>query len=351
MTNHDHRHDPVGSGHLPTGPFPGDSIRALTVPRYGGPEVLRISELPRPTPAPGEVLVRVAWGAVNAADVRLMRADPWMVRLVFGLRRPRFSALGIAFSGTVVVSSVGHLKAGDRVMADLSASGCGAFADYVAVPSEVLVAVPDGVELDVAATLPLAGTTALQALRDQAGVATGSRVLVTGASGAVGTLAVQLAVAMGAEVWAATSGKHLEMVARLGVRHILNRDDGDVLARRDLPEGGFDAVIDTAGYRSIFDYESHLAPHGTYVHVGGSMRRLAQTATTGAMRSHGNGRTWKTFTASADTGDLAAVAAQAAGQLVAPPIGARFPLEEADVALRTAEEHTVSGRVLLEISS
>jgi NADPH:quinone reductase-like Zn-dependent oxidoreductase len=279
MTNHDHRHDPVGSGHLPTGPFPGDSMRALTVPRYGGPEVLRISELPRPTPAPGEVLVRVAWGAVNAADVRLMRADPWMVRLVFGLRRPRFSALGIAFSGTVVVSSVGHLKAGDRVMADLSASGCGAFADYVAVPSEVLVAVPDGVELDVAATLPLAGTTALQALRDQAGVATGSRVLVTGASGAVGTVAVQLAVAMGAEVWAATSGKHLEMVARLGVRHILNRDDGDVLARDDLPEGGFDAVIDTAGYRSIFDFESHLAPQGTYVHVGGSMRRLAQTAT------------------------------------------------------------------------
>jgi NADPH:quinone reductase-like Zn-dependent oxidoreductase len=333
----------------PAGAAPDGTMRAVTVPRYGGPEVLHVSRIPRPTPAPGEVLVRVAWGAINAADRRLMRADPWMVRLAFGLRRPRFAALGIAFSGTVVASSVGHLKAGDRVMADLSAVGCGAFAEYVSVPANVLVPVPDGVELDVAATLPLAGTTALQALRDQAQVAPGARVLVTGASGAVGAITVQLAHAMGAEVWAVTSGTHLEMVGSLEPTRVINRDDGDIVARGDLPADGFDAIIDTAGYRNIFDYEPLLTPQGTYVHVGGSMRRLVQTATAGAARSRRGGKRWRTFTASADAGDLSTIAAHAAAGVVAPPIAARFPLEAAADAMRAAEGGTLSGRVLLRM--
>jgi NADPH:quinone reductase-like Zn-dependent oxidoreductase len=186
-------------------------MRALTVPRYGGPDVLIVTQMPRPIPGAGETLVRVAWGAINAADWRLMRADPWMVRLAFGLRRPRFRALGIALSGTVVES---------------------------------------------------------------------------------------------AEVWAVTRANQAPMVAGLGAAQILDRESEDPISHTARSNVRFDSIVDTSGERNIFDYASILAPTGTYILVGGPMTRLAQAAIVGSMRSHRNGKTWKTFTATANAADL-----------------------------------------------
>jgi NADPH:quinone reductase-like Zn-dependent oxidoreductase len=324
-------------------------MRGVTVPRYGGPDVLQVVDVPRSQPGPGEVLVRVAWGAVNAADWRLMRADPWMVRLAFGLRRPRFAALGIAMSGTVVESNADGFSPGDGVAGDLSASGCGAFAEYVCVGAPVLARVPDGVELDIAATLPLAGTTALQAIRDQGHLRDGQNLMVIGASVAVGSAAVELGRNMGANVWAVTGTAGRPLVERLGGTHVVDRQVTDVTTDAAVPPGSFDLIIDTGSYRSIFDYKPLLAPEGIYVHVGGSMKRLAQTAICGGLRSRGGGPRWKTFTATADAGDLEKLLAMADANRISPPIGARIPLSDAAEALGMAEEHRVPGRVLIDM--
>jgi len=327
------------------------TMRAVTVPRYGGPEVLEIGEIPRPAPRPGEVLVRVAWGAVNAADWRLMRADPWAVRLAFGLRRPRFAALGIAISGIVAESNDGAFQPGDRVAGDLSGSGCGGFAEYVSVPSSVLVRVPEGLALDRAATVPLAATTALQAIRDHGGLRAGGRMMVTGASGAVGLAAIEIGRNLGAEVWAVTSAAGRAAVEAVNPAHIVERDTTDATTDPRIPRSAFDVIIDTAGYRSIFDYRPLLAPQGVYVHVGGAMRRLAQTAVAGALRSRRDGQRWKTFTATADPGDLATLLEVAAAERLYPPIAMRVPLEAAADLIRAAEDHRVPGRALIGISS
>ncbi|MDA3950071.1 MAG: NAD(P)-dependent alcohol dehydrogenase [Spirochaeta sp.] len=325
-------------------------MRALTVPRYGGPDVLIVTQMPRPIPGAGETLVRVAWGAINAADWRLMRADPWMVRLAFGLRRPRFRALGIALSGTVVESRSKRFPIGTRVAADLSAAGCNAFAEYVCIADTDLATVPDAVELDQAAALPLAGTTALQALRDHATVESGARVLVTGASGAVGSLAVQVARDMGAEVWAVTRANQAPMVAGLGAAQILDRESEDPISHTARSNVRFDSIVDTSGERNIFDYASILAPTGTYILVGGPMTRLAQAAIVGSMRSHRNGKTWKTFTAKANAADLSFLLDRAAHGAIHAPIGARLPLTRGPEAMRLAEEHAVPGRVLIDMA-
>ena len=332
----------------PRGSAPA-TMRAVTVPRYGGPAVLKLAELPVPEASQERLLVRVTHAAVNAADLRLMRADPWMVRLAFGLRAPRFTALGIAMAGTVVAGSAGDFAAGDRVMADLSAVGCSAFADYVSLAPEILVAIPDGLEQDAAATLPLAATTALQALRDHARLRAGQRVLITGASGAVGMAAVQIAGAMGAEVWAVTSTPKLHLPAQLGAARVLDRHVVDVIASPEVPRGAFDAIIDTAGYRRIFDWQPLLAPTGVYVHVGGAMRELARTALAGSVRSRAGGQSWKTFTANASSADLAQVGERAAAGTLTVPVGARFPLEDVRAAMEAAETGAPLGRVLIEM--
>jgi NADPH:quinone reductase-like Zn-dependent oxidoreductase len=278
-----------------------------------------------------------------------MRADPWLVRLAFGLRRPRFAALGIALSGTVVESASGRFAVGTRVAAELSATRCSAFAEYATVADTDLVPVPDSVELDQAAALPLAGTTALQAVRDHATVGRGARVLVTGASGAVGSLAVQIARERGAEVWALTRAGHTEMVARIGATHTIDRESEDPVRHARRADVRFDAIIDTSGERNIFAYAPALAPDGTYLLVGGSMTRLAQAAIMGGVRSRNGGNAWKTFTAKASTADLSYLLDRAADGAIHVPIGARFPLTRAAEAMRLAEEHTLPGRVLIDM--
>ena len=197
-------------------------MRAWQYDRYGGPEVLRLADVPEPEAGAGELLIRIAAASVNAADWHLMRGDPLMVRAVtgFGARPRRVTTIGSDIAGLVeaVGDGVEGFAVGDRVIAEVDTGGA---AGLVAVRATGVAAAPVSLRLAEAAAIPMAGITALRAVRDGAHVGAGDRVVVNGASGGVGTFAVQLAVAMGAEVTAITSARNRELVAGLGASRVV----------------------------------------------------------------------------------------------------------------------------------
>ncbi|TCP61053.1 NAD(P)-dependent alcohol dehydrogenase [Baia soyae] len=168
-------------------------MKAMICTQYGPPDVLRLEEVDKPTPKKNEVLIKVRAASVNAGDWHLLRANPFIVRLGIGLMKPKYKILGMDVAGTVesVGSEVKELKPGDEVFGDLSRCGFGAFAEYVCVPESELALKPISVSFAKAAAIPTAGVTALQALRDKGKIRTGQKVLINGASGGVGTFAVQ----------------------------------------------------------------------------------------------------------------------------------------------------------------
>jgi NADPH:quinone reductase-like Zn-dependent oxidoreductase len=239
-------------------------VRAAVVDRYGPPEVLRITELPRPDPRDDEVLVRVAAAAVTSADARIRaarfpRGFGIPARLIFGIRRPRRPVLGSAFSGVVeaVGSKVAGLAPGDAVCA-MTGLGLGAHAEYIVVAAHKLVKKPASVTHEDAAGVLFGGTTALFFLQAKASVAPGMSVLVNGASGAIGTNAVQLARHFGATVTALTSRANAGMVMRLGANRVIDYTTSDLSSVTER----FDVVLDTVGNLSIASGRRLLSADG-----------------------------------------------------------------------------------------
>jgi NADPH:quinone reductase-like Zn-dependent oxidoreductase len=239
-------------------------MKAIRQTRYGGPEVLELVDLPDPVPGPGEVLVRMHAASVNAADWHIMRGDPWLARLdrsVFGRTGPRHPVRGHDVAGTVEALGPGSTRfaVGDAVVADVGTRG-GTFAELVRVPEALAVPKPAELSFDEAAALPLAGTTALTLLRP---VRAGSSVMIIGASGGVGTFAVQLAAARGAEVTAVCSARNLEQARGLGATHIVDYGEAD------LPDARYDTVVDLAGTRRLGELRRRTNPSGVLVLSGG----------------------------------------------------------------------------------
>jgi len=242
-------------------------VRAAVYDRYGNPDVVRVAEVPRPDPRADEVLVRVAAAAVTSGDARIRaarfpRGFGLPARLVFGLLRPRRHILGGSFSGTVEVvgSRVTGLAAGDEVCG-ITGARLGAHAEHLAVPTTRVTRKPAGVSDEDAAGVLFGGTTALFFVRDRARVGPGTSVLVNGASGAVGTSAVQLAVHLGATVTGVTSAANAELVAELGAARVIDYTAHDVTATPDR----FDVVLDTVGNLSIASGRRLLRPDGILV--------------------------------------------------------------------------------------
>lgn len=238
-------------------------MRAAVVDRYGPPEVVRVVEVPRPEPGADEVLVRVEAAAVTSGDARIRGAHfpPGFAvpaRLAFGIRRPRRPILGGALSGTVVAvgERVTGVSPGDAVCA-MTGTKLGAHAELTAVPAKAIVRIPAGVSHDDAAGLLFGGTTALHFLRTTAAVGPGRSVLVNGASGAVGTNAVQLARHLGATVTGVTSAPNAELVLDLGAEHVIDHTSDDLLATSER----FDVVLDAVGNLSV-DSGRHLLRDG-----------------------------------------------------------------------------------------
>lgn len=240
------------------------TMTAVVARQYGSPDVLAIEDVPTPTPAPGEILVRVEASSLNALDWHLLTGTPYLVRMVVGLRVPKHVIRGADVAGTVVGvgPQVADLAPGDAVFGDCEHGG---FAPYLTVKADRLVAKPAEVSFEAAAATPVAGLTALQGLRTHGSVQPGDRVLVNGAAGGVGTFAVQIAVALGAEVTAVCSTRNVEMVRALGASEVID------YTREDFVEGGsrFDVMIDNVGNRSARECIDVLRPEGRYVAVSG----------------------------------------------------------------------------------
>lgn len=242
-------------------------MQAITQDRYGAPDVLALRDVDRPVAADDEVLVRVRAAAVNALDWHFMRGDPYVARMSIGLRRPKLRIRGRDFAGTVEVAgrNVPGLRPGDEVFGDAD----GAFAEYVRVPADQLERKPAGLSFEQAAAIPMAGRTALAGLRDAGGVAPGRRVLVNGASGGVGTFAVQVGKALGAAVTAVCSTRNVDLVRSLGAAEVID------YTKADFTRGGqrYDVVFDLVGNHPLAALRRALTPAGTLVLSGGGVSR------------------------------------------------------------------------------
>ncbi len=253
-------------------------MKAIVCTKYGSPDVLHLQEVVKPTPKDDEVLIKIHAASVNARDWRFMRAKPFFIRLMpGGFLQPKNKILGADVAGRVeaIGGNVKQLKPGDEVFGFLpTATGRGTFAEYVCVQENLMTLKPANLTFEQAAAVPLAAITALQGLRDKGNIQPGQKVLINGASGGVGTFAVQIAKAFGTEVTAVCSTRNLDMVRSLGADHVIDYQ------KEDFTQNGqqYDLILAVNGYHPISDYLHALKPEGAYVVAGGSMLQLFQAA-------------------------------------------------------------------------
>ncbi|MFF5448457.1 NAD(P)-dependent alcohol dehydrogenase [Streptomyces sp. NPDC012888] len=324
-------------------------MKAMVQDRYGPPDVLEYREVERPEPGDGEVLVRVRAAAVNAADWHLMRGDPYVARLVLGVRRPKVRIRGRDFAGTVeaVGRGVTGLRQGDEVYGEADA----AFAEYVRAPAGAIGPKPAGLTFEQAAAVPLAGNTALMGLRDLGRLEAGQSVLVNGASGGVGTFAVQIAKALGAEVTGVCSTRNAGLVRSLGADRVVD------YTREDFTRAGrtYDLVLDLVGNRSLADLRRVLAPAGTLVlsgggtSEGGSVVGPMALLVRGQLVSRFTDRRVRVLTAEPGRENLAALGALLESGRVTPVVDRTFPLAEAAAAIRYLEVEHARAKVVLTV--
>jgi NADPH:quinone reductase-like Zn-dependent oxidoreductase len=322
-------------------------MRAIVCHRYGPPDVLALEEIEKPVPKDDEVLVKVHATSVNAADWHILRADPFMVRLSFGFLKPKYRILGADAAGRVeaVGRNAKQFQPGDEVFGDISACGWGAFAEYVCAREDAFVPKPTNVTFEEAAAVPFAGVTALQALRDKGHIQPGQKVLIDGASGGVGTFAVQIAKSFGAEVTAACSTRNLEMVRSIGADRVIDytREDFTRNERR------YDLIFAANGYHSIFEYRRVLSPKGIYVMTGGSGAQMFQAMLLGPWISMAGGKKMGAMLQKPNQKDLFVMKELLETGKVVPVIDRRYPLNEVAEAIRYLEKGHAKGKVVITV--
>jgi NADPH:quinone reductase-like Zn-dependent oxidoreductase len=324
-------------------------MRAAVRERFGRPaDVIEIREVDTPAPGPGELLVRVEAAGVNIAEWYGVTGVPYAGRVAMGLRRPKTRTLGVDYSGRVeaVGEGVTRFRPGDEIFGGRS----GAFAEYVCAREDrAVVPKPASLTFVEAASVATAATTALQGLRDKGGLEAGQHVLVNGASGGIGTFAVQMAKAFGAEVTGVCSTPNVELVRSLGADHVVDYTREDFTLGRHR----YDVLLDIAGTRSWSDCKRVLAPHGTYVIVGaptggrllGPLRRVVRLR----VSSIGNSRKVVFFIAKLDRESMEALAELLATGKVKPIVGRTYPLSEVAAALDYVAEGHVRGKVVIDV--
>ncbi len=321
-------------------------MQAIVYTQYGSPDVLQFKEIEKPTPKDNEVLLKVYAAAVNPADWRMMRAEPFLARLDNGLFKPKKTRLGCDVAGRVeaVGSKVTQFKPGDDVFGDMFDAGMGAFAEYAAVPERFLVLKPANVSFESAASVPLAGVTALQGLR-KGQLKAGRKVLVNGASGGVGTFAVQIAKAAGAEVTGVCSTRNLELVRSIGADHVID------YTREDFTQNGqqYDLIYDAVGNRSVAEYKRALKPQGRCVIAGfTSLSRLFQHMLVGPRMS--GGRVGQQGSATPNQQDLLTLRGMLENGKIVPVIDRCYPFNEIPAAVGYVETGRARGKVVINIA-
>ncbi len=324
-------------------------MKAVICTKYGSPDVLQLQEVAKPSPKDNEVLIKIHAASINSRDWRLMRANPFFIRLVpGGFLQPKNKILGADVAGRVeaIGRYVKQFKPGDDVFGYLpSATGRGTFAEYVCAEENAITLKPANLTFEQAAAVPLAAITALQSLRDKGNIQPGQKVLIQGASGGVGTFAVQIAKAFGAEVTAVCSTRNLEMAHSIGAEHVIDYQ------KENFTRNGqhYDLILAVNGYHPVADYMRALSPEGIYVVAGGSMLQLFKAALQGRRTSKTGNQ--KTFVMSLvqSPKDLAYMKELLESGKVVPVIDGCYPLSKADEALRYFEKEHAQGKVVITV--
>lgn len=330
-------------------------MKAIVYHRYGPPDGLQLQDVEMPQPAAHELRIRMRAASVNPSDSYLMRGNPFVIRLQAGLTRPKNKGLGVDFAGVVdaVGESVTAFRPGDKVfgeIANLSAGHTRAFAEYLCVDAAAAVKMPRGLSFDKAASMPVAGRTALYAVRDYGQVISGQHVLINGAGGGVGVHAVQLAKHYGATVTAVCSQAKRPLMQEIGADHVINYRRQDFTAGR----ARYDVIIDIASSQTLRRCQGVLAPQGRFVWVGGpSASRwigpLRPAMNVVLMSALDSGHRWLCVSKTSTAEDLATLAGLFTAGAFRPVIDRRYPLGDVADAIRYLEKGHASGKVVIDI--
>ncbi|HEY4666247.1 MAG TPA: NAD(P)-dependent alcohol dehydrogenase [Anaerolineales bacterium] len=301
----------------------------------------------KPTPKENQVLVKVHATSINAAEYRTMRANPFPIRLmVGGLLRPKDPRFGSDVAGRVeaVGENVKQFRPGDEVF------GCaaGSFAEYALAREAYLALKPANRSFEEAAAVPVAALTALQGLRDAGGIRPGQEVLIQGASGGVGTFAIQLAKSFGAEVTAVCSTRNQDMARSIGADHVIDYTKEDFTRRPQR----YDLILAANGYHSLSAYKRALKPQGVYVCAGGTIPQFLQAMLLGSLMSRNGGKKMGSMgIAKVIQADLVTLGELLEAGKIVPVIDGRYPLSEVPEAIRYVEEVHAQGKVVVTVES
>ena len=327
-------------------------MKAITYYKYGPPNVLKLEEIEKPTPKDDQVLIKIYAASVNPLDWHYTRGVPLMIRVGAGLRKPKDSRIGVDFAGVVeaIGRDITQFKPGDEVYGTRT----GAFAEYVCKVEKTLALKPINLTFEQAAAVPVAACTALQGLRDKGQIQSGQKVLINGAAGGVGTFAVQIAKAFGAEVTGVCSTRNVEMVRSLGADRVID------YTQEDFTKAGqqYDLILDNAGNRSLSDFRRVLTPNGTLVFNGGGALSASQGRLLGPMASSIRAKMLSrfmsqkvaTFLASVTQEDLTFLKELIEAGKVTPVIDRTYPLSETAEAIRYLEDGHARAKVVIAIA-
>jgi len=317
-------------------------MKAIVCTKYGPPDVLHFTEAAKPSPTDNEVLIKLYAASVNPLDRYTMRGAP-LIRMIPGLRKPKDPRMGVDVAGRVeaVGRNVTRFKPGDQVFGVCR----GAYAEYACAMEDKLALKPANLSFEDAAAVPVAAITALQGLRDKGRIQPGQKVLVDGASGGVGTFAVQIGKSFGAEVTAVCSTRNLDTARSIGADHIID------YTREDFTKSGqrYDLILGANVHHSIFDYRRALSQDGIYVIVGGGLARIFQAMLLGPLLSLIGSKKTRFFIANINQKDLVFLKELLEAGKVVPVIDRRYPLSDAAEAIRYLEEGHAQGKVVITV--
>jgi NADPH:quinone reductase-like Zn-dependent oxidoreductase len=320
-------------------------MEAIVNEEYGPPEdVLELKEVEKPAPKEDEVLVKIYAASINDGNLSAIKGKPFLVRLMgYGLLKPKNTIPGSDIAGQVeaVGMNVKQFQPGDEIFGDIGDCGFGAFAEYVSVPENALAPKPVNITYEEAASVPQYALVALQGLRDKGQIQAGQKVLINGASGGVGTFAVQIAKSYGAEVTGVCSTKNLDMVRSIGADHVIDYTQEDFTKS----EQRYDLILDSAANRSISDYTRALSPEGSYVAVAFNPSALFQ----GPLISMTGSKKVSQLSHKPDVEDLVYMKDLIEAGKVVPVIDRRYPLSETIEAFSYFEEGHPAGKVVITV--
>lgn len=317
-------------------------MKAVVYTKYGSPDVLQLQELEKPTAKDDEILIKVYAASLNAYDWHFLTADIFLIRLMGGgLLKPKYPRLGADIAGRVeaVGSSVNQFQPGDEVFGMVR----GGFAEYALAPEKALAIKPANTTFEEAAAVPMAAITALQGLRDEGQIQAGQRVLINGASGGVGTFAVQIAKALGAEVTAVCSTGKLDQARSLGADHVIDYTKDDFTRSGEQ----YDLILAANGYHSLPAYKRALAPKGIYVMAGGSKAQMFQSMLLGPLMSRTGGKQMKGVAAKSSQKDLEVLSELIEAGRIAPVIDRQYTLDKVADALRYIGEGHARAKIVI----